>query len=115
MLEIARKTGAYRNLAPVDLTNPIPTADATYDVVSCVGTFTAGHVGPKAFHEFIRIVKPKGLIVATVLSEIYESNGFKAQIEALGASGKVEVLGTEPMLYRTKHKAEARNVILRKA
>jgi len=115
MLEIARKAGVYRNLAPADLTKPIPSEDATYDVVSCVGTFTAGHVGPKAFHEFIRVVKPKGLIVATVLSEIYESNGFKAEIEALGASGKVEVLGTEPMLYRTKHKAEARNVILRKA
>lgn len=114
MLAIARKAGVYRKLEPADITKPIAFADETYDVVSCVGTFTAGHVGPSALNELVRVAKRKGLIVATVLDEIYEKLGYKAEVEKLAADGKVEVIGTETMLYRTKHKAVARNVILRR-
>ena len=40
--------------------------------------------------------------------------GFDKKVQNLESEGKVEIIGTELMLYRTKHKAAARNVILRK-
>jgi len=46
MLEVARKTGVYRDLAQADMNRPINQADSTYDTVLCVGTFTLGHVRP---------------------------------------------------------------------
>lgn len=114
MLDIARKTGTYDKLEPADLTNPIQFETGTYDVTSCVGTFTAGHVGPQCFDELVRVTKNGGLVVATVLDEIWKPLGFDKQVEKMGADGKVEIIGTDLMLYRTKHKAAARNVILRK-
>ncbi|KAM0699271.1 hypothetical protein Q7P36_001318 [Cladosporium allicinum] len=114
MLDIARNTGAYNKLEPADLTHPIDALTGAYDVTTCVGTFTAGHVGPQCFDELVRVTKTNGLIVATVLDEIWKPLGFDKKIEKLGAEGQVEIIGTELMLYRTKHKAAARNVILRK-
>lgn len=115
MLKIARKTGAYNKLEPADLTNPIEAETGAYDVVSCVGTFTAGHVGPACFDELVRVTRNGGLVVATVLDEIWKPLGFDKKIEQLGTDGQVDVIGTDLMLYRTKHKAAARNVILRKS
>ena len=114
MLDIARKTGAYNKLEPADLTNAIDAETGAYDVVSCVGTFTAGHVGPQCFDELVRVTKTNGLVVATVLDEIWKPLGFDKKVQNLESEGKVEIIGTELMLYRTKHKAAARNVILRK-
>jgi 2-polyprenyl-3-methyl-5-hydroxy-6-metoxy-1,4-benzoquinol methylase len=114
MLDIARKTGAYNKLEPADLTHPIEAETGTYDVVSCVGTFTAGHVGPSCFDELVRVTKTNGFVVATVLDEIWQPLGFEKKIQNLESLGQVQIVGTELMPYRTKHKAAARNVILRK-
>lgn len=114
MLDIARNTGAYNKLERADLTQPIDALTGAYDVTTCVGTFTAGHVGPQCFDELVRVTKTNGLIVATVLDEIWTLLGFDKKIEKLGAAGLVEIIGTELMPYRNKHKAAARNVILKK-
>ncbi|KAF2845617.1 S-adenosyl-L-methionine-dependent methyltransferase [Plenodomus tracheiphilus IPT5] len=114
MLTLARKTGAYNRLEPADLTNPIQAETGSYDVVSCVGTFTAGHVGPQCLDELVRVTRVGGLVVATVLDEIWKPLGFEERVKGLKEQGKVEVVGTELMLYRTKHKAAAREVVLRK-
>ncbi|KAI8943278.1 hypothetical protein NX059_001298 [Plenodomus lindquistii] len=114
MLTIARKTGAYNALESADLTHPIKFETGSYDVVSCVGTFTAGHVGPQCLDELVRVTKTGGLVVATVLDEVWKPLGFEKRVAELKEGEKVEVVGTELMLYRTKHKAAAREVVLRK-
>lgn len=114
MLTLARKTGAYTTLEPADLTQPLKAPTASYDVVSCVGTFTAGHVGPQCLDELVRVVKTGGLLVATVLEEIWKPLGFEARVWGLRDEGLVEVVGAGLMPYRTKHKALAREVVLRK-
>ena len=94
MLAIARKAGVYRKLEPANITKPSTFVDETYDVVSCAGTFTAGHVGPSALNELVHVTKRNGLVVATVLGEMYEKLGCKAEAEKLAADGKVVVVGT---------------------
>ena len=114
MLKLAEKTGVYRNLVIGDLNQKIAKADDSYDLVTCAGTFTQGHVGPSpALREFVRIVKTGGLIVATVLHEIWLSGGFKAEVEKLEAEGLIELVSSELEDYR-KGRDKADVVVLRK-
>lgn len=92
MLETARKTGLYAELSEVDLTEPLSFASASYDIVVCVGTLTRGHVGYAVLAEFVRVTKSGGLVVATVLDQIWTSAGFEAEVDRLGRENQVEML-----------------------
>ena len=78
----------YQNLSKANLNKPIDLNDNTYDAVICVGTFTFGHVKPKALDEFIRITKNRGLICFTINEGIHEEYGFDKKIEELEAQNK---------------------------
>ena len=73
----------YQKLTKVDLNKPIETEDNSYEAVLCVGTFTFGHVKPKALKEFVRITKPGGLICFTINEGIHEEYGFDRKIDKL--------------------------------
>ncbi|KAI1377255.1 S-adenosyl-L-methionine-dependent methyltransferase [Hypoxylon crocopeplum] len=114
MLKMAERTGVYRSLMLGDLTQRISKPDETYDMVTCVGTFTHGHVGPDpALGEFVRVTKKNGLIFATVLGEIWLSGGYEAEVERLEADGLVEVISVDLKDYR-KGRDRANVIILRK-
>ncbi|KIW15987.1 hypothetical protein PV08_06038 [Exophiala spinifera] len=115
MLEVARKTGCYAELDEVDLSKPIARPAGSFDAVVCVGTLTRGHVGPDpVFKEFVRVVKKGGSIVATVLDEIWESGGYKAEVERLEGLGAIEVLRADVVGVRTTSKAGGRLLVLTK-
>ena len=75
--------GIYKKIEKVDLNKLLKFKNNTYDVVMCVGTFTYGHVMPKALDELIRIIKNKGLICFTINEGIYEEYGFDNKIKEL--------------------------------
>lgn len=115
MLEIAEKTTVYRSLEPADLSKPINKEGNTYDVVTCVGTLTHGHVGPDpALAEFVRVTKKGGLVVTTILDDIWKSEGYEAEVERLKEKRKVDVISTENADYRKAAGVKARIVVLRK-
>jgi SAM-dependent methyltransferase len=112
MLERARATGAYRSLEPADLTWPLPTPGHSYDVVVCVGTLTHGHVGPDALTEFLRVTRPGGHVVATVLDDVWESGGYRATVDDLVAAGRAELVSADLTPYRAGVGVEARMLVL---
>lgn len=115
MLKVAEETGVYRKLAVCDLTQPIDIPDNTYDMVTCCGTFTRGHVGPDpALREFVRVIKKGGLIIATILHEIWLSGGYQAEVEKLAAEGLVRVASAEIKDYRKGAGDKATLLILEK-
>ncbi|EAU31003.1 conserved hypothetical protein [Aspergillus terreus NIH2624] len=115
MLKIAEDTGVYRNLMLCDLTQPIDRPDDTYDIVTCCGTFTRGHVGPDpALREFIRVTKKAGIIVATVLEEIWVSGGYKAEVEKIEKEGLARVVSMELKDYRKGAGDKATLMVLEK-
>ncbi|KAK4501377.1 hypothetical protein PRZ48_007185 [Zasmidium cellare] len=117
MLGEARGAGVYGSLTTADLTKPLSSIkDGAYDVVICVGTLTHGHVGPvPALGEFVRIVKGgKGVVAATVLDDIWESEGFRGEVERLEGEGVVEVLGRESLPYRKAAGVDAKVLVLKK-
>ena len=113
MLEVARKTGAYKDLKIADLTTRLPIADGTYDAVTCCGTFTHGHLGPEPLAEFVRVVKTSGIVVATVLDSHWKEKGFEAEVDRLEKESKVEVVEKDVHAYR-KDAGGGRVLILRK-
>ncbi|KAF2208153.1 hypothetical protein CERZMDRAFT_49657 [Cercospora zeae-maydis SCOH1-5] len=115
MLDVARDKDLYRKLSTADLNEPLLIVDGTYDVVMCVGTLTKGHVGPKVFSELVRVVRPGGgLIVATVHDEIWESGGYKAEVEHLESGGAVKILSTNEFGLIEGQGKGGRMVVLRR-
>ena len=94
MLQVAKGTTVYRSLAIEDLSRQLDIPSASYDAVVCVGTLTEGHVGPEAFDELVRVVKPDGFLVVTVRQSIWQSNGYENKVEELISTSQV-VLATE--------------------
>ena len=82
MLELVPKN-IYQNLFKIDLNQKIDIKDNTYGGITCVGTFTYGHVNPPALDEMIRICKTGSLICFTINIGIYEEYGFDKKIKEL--------------------------------
>merc|ERR1712169_12037 len=95
-----------------DLATRLVHSDNQYDAIACVGTLTQGHVGPVALDEFVRITKPGGFIVATVLGSIYENGGYQAKIEDLSNKKLVKFISANLEDYRRTAKVQARMVVL---
>jgi ubiquinone/menaquinone biosynthesis C-methylase UbiE len=112
MLDYAEKTGAYRSLKVTDLTHPLDSGDNSYDAVICVGTFTQNHVGPEPLDEFVRVIKPGGFIVATIMGTIWVNGGFEDKVKSLEADGKVKVISTKLEDYRRRAGVQARIIVL---
>lgn len=98
MLDLAREKGAYRDLRIQDMTGPLDYATDAYDAVTCVGTFTHAHVGPKGFDELIRITKANGPIVATVHEDVWP-DGYEDHFAALERGGAAVVKSVEVAPY----------------
>ena len=99
--------GTYKKIEKVDLNKQLKFKDNTYDIVMCVGTFTYGHVKPKALDELIRITKNKGLICFTINEGIYEDYGFDNKIKELSSNKSWSVKEFFKSDYITNKKVEA--------
>lgn len=100
MLQIARKSGAYKNLKITDLTKRLEFENGEFDALVCCGTFTQGHLGPEPLAEFVRIVKIGGVVVATVLDSHWVEKEFEAEVERLTKAGVCEVVDNKVHQYR---------------
>ena len=111
MLDQARHKGAYRDLDKADMTQALPVKDDSYDAVICVGTFTEGHVGPKAIDELVRAARPGAPLVLTITDAIWEEEGFDEHVAGLEKNGRVRVEETSP--GSAYHVITANQVVLR--
>ena len=73
----------YQNLFKIDLNKKIDIQDNAYEGITCVGTFTFGHVNPPALDEMVRICKTGSLICFTINIGIYEEYGLDKKIKEL--------------------------------
>jgi hypothetical protein len=62
--------------------------------------------------EFARVTRPQGWIVATVLDDVWESGGYRAEVDRLAAAGTVELVSAERSPYRAGVGVEARMLVL---
>jgi hypothetical protein len=78
----------------------------------CVGTLTLGHVGPEALGEFLRVTRPGGTVVATVLGDAWESGGYRAEVDGLVSAGRADLVSADLSPYRAGVGVEARMLVL---
>ncbi|MAI97638.1 MAG: hypothetical protein CML37_02975 [Rhodobacteraceae bacterium] len=80
MLAVAKAKNIYSKFVMADLTKPLDIENNKYGAIVSAGTFTHGHVGPEAFDELVRILKPMGLVVVSIHSEVFQQKGFKKKL-----------------------------------
>ena len=83
MLHQAKLKECYSSFIEADITKKIPLKKNSIGAVISAGTFTHGHVGPDAFDELLRIVKPGGLFVLSINSKFYIKAGFKKKFSKI--------------------------------
>ena len=91
MLELVPKD-TYENLFKIDLNKEIKIDNNIYEGITCVGTFTYGHVYPPALDEMIRICKKGSKICFTINAGIYKKYGFDHKIKKLEENNSWKVL-----------------------
>lgn len=113
MLKQASNLRVYTKLDTCDLSKSLEEATDSFDVVTCIGTLTHAHVGPEVLSEFVRVVKTGGWIVATVLDDIWEPIGYRAEVEKLIAEKKIELVSADSGDYRRGAGVSARMCVMK--
>ena len=87
MLAVASRKGLYRELIEANLKEPLAIPDESYAGFVSSGTFTHGHVGAEAIPELVRILRPGGLAVHSVKTDLWFDLGFDEIYAALESDG----------------------------
>ena len=113
MLDKAKDKGVYHSLAKIDLNKEVPIASASYDAVTCIGTFTSTHVVPDALRELVRLTRSGGVVVFTVRDDYWEATNFVDLLISLHAEqlACIEEIRVEPYIH--SEGSECRFVVLR--
>lgn len=96
MVAKARDTGSYRHLAGgVDLNEPIECLDSdAYDVLTCCGVFTVGHVRAHALDHLAATVRRGGILALSTRLSYLRDSGFAHHLEELVTRGQLSLLKT---------------------
>ena len=113
MLDKANDKGVYQFLAKIDLNKEVPIASASYDAITCIGTFTSTHVVPEALRELVRLTRSGGFVVFTVRDDYWEATKFIDLLIELHSQRLVciEEIRVEPYIH--SEGSECRFVVLR--
>ncbi len=100
-LDLSAKTGNYRALTEIDLTNlPTSLPEGHFGGLICVGVMSYLPDVEATCREFARIVEPDAPIVLTQRTDLYESRQTQAAFERLIDDGTWSTLEiTDPMPY----------------
>ncbi len=101
MLEIAEEKGCYKTVKCGGLGNNSLSIKDEYDAVLCVGCITTGHIKPPGLDELVDMVKPGGLALFTMRSDVATKReiGYMDRLEKLAAEKKMRVVYEERISY----------------
>lgn len=99
MLAEADKKAVYSTLEEADLSDELDLPTDHYDAVTCVGTFTLGHVGPSALGELIRVARPGGYLCFSVRDEAWQRDQYPGALRALTDHGHWSEVSVEVVPY----------------
>ena len=97
----------YHQLKLIDLNEKLKYENNFFDAITCVGTFTYGHVKANALNELIRILKKNGLICFTINEGIYKKYQFDKKIEELSNNKLWDIINISKCSYIVNKNIEA--------
>ena len=89
----------YQNLELINLNETLKYQNNFFDAITCVGTFTYGHVKAHALDEFIRIIKKDSLICFTINEGIYKEYQFDKKMKQLSNDKFWEIINFSKCSY----------------
>ncbi|MFD0851594.1 class I SAM-dependent DNA methyltransferase, partial [Actinomadura adrarensis] len=94
MAEKAEATGHYRKaIGGVDLNEPVTCVEhGHYDVITCCGVFTVGHVKEEALDNILAPARPGALLVVSTRNSYLRESRFAEHVDALADRGEIELL-----------------------
>lgn len=104
----------YQSLELIDLNESLKYENENFDAITCVGTFTYGHVKAHCLDELIRIVKKKGLICFTINEGIYKEYKFDKKMDELSKNNFWKILEFSKSPYIVNKNIEAWLCLARK-
>lgn len=100
MTEKAEQTGAYRRLlADIDLNADDPGLGEfaeTYDIVTCAGVFTLGHVAPEGLRHLFSLARPGGFIIVSTREDYLKKTDFRGHAKHVEEGGQAALVITLP-------------------
>ena len=106
MMAHARERG-YADLHILKDGEPLPFNDGSFDIVTCVGVFTHGHLPASALDDILRIIRPGGLVCFTINEGVWESGKFAQKLDALSLDSKWELLEQNKQDYMVREGVKA--------
>ena len=94
MVDVARDTGAYRELwggFPL-AGSPDRVGERRYDVALACGVFTLGHVPPTELGEMFRLTRPGGVCIVSTRKSYADGTDFVDEVERVQARGEAELV-----------------------
>ncbi|MGI9365613.1 MAG: hypothetical protein ACR2O8_10560, partial [Rhizobiaceae bacterium] len=67
-------------------------ANEIYDVVTCVGVFSFGHVFPDACDDLLRILKKRGHLIIALNEQYWDKGDLRDKLTDLEKEGLVQVI-----------------------
>ena len=114
MLAAAKEKGCYSKLEEADLSQPLKRSDASFGLITCVGTLTQGHVGPGVIEEFSRVAGKGAFIALTIMDSIFETGGYDAMLTKLKEARDLEEIQNEPFGFTEGSSGDGRLLVLRR-
>ena len=100
MTEKAEQTGAYRRLlADIDLNADDPGLGEfaeTYDIVTCAGVFTLGHVAPEGLRHLFSLARPGGFVIVSTREDYLKKTDFRGHAKHVEEGGQAALVVTLP-------------------
>ena len=93
MLEKSLEKGCYSRLFEANLNEALPDiSDSSYDIVTCVGVFSFGHVFPDACDELLRVLRAGGHLIIALNEQYWDKGDLADKLAILEGAGVIEIL-----------------------
>lgn len=87
MMALAEARGAYAALAPQNMAQPFQWPDAQFAGFTCIGCFGPAHAPAQSLREMVRVTRPGGIGVFSLLEATLDARGFGEVLGDLETSG----------------------------
>lgn len=96
MMARAAARGGYASLVQQDMTQPFQWDDGHFAGFICIGCFGPAHAPAESLREMVRVTRPGGIGVFTLLDANLDARGFGPVMRDLDASGAWRVVERTP-------------------
>ena len=87
MLKAARRKGIYRELRQMELGKPLDFPNDCFAASVAMGVLTVGHGPPQSLNELVRITRPGGLVIFSMINDEIVQPEFRARQELIERDG----------------------------